>query len=195
MKKLQTHLFARLFLVSALVLSAAGAQATPIQIYGAWHCGDDYCIWGTVRDIAEFDQQNHWLIDRGDGVPSVNLVNLSFLNPLKLLNQTTDAETLDGVQRGMTPEIVDYFKSRGIRVMLSIGGITYVDDWNQALAADPVLLGLHAAEVAIDLGVGIEIDYEENQEPRSGRSAGVHRRLPLAVLPYDPTGKSTTPPA
>ena len=30
----------------------------------------------------------------------------------------------------MTQEVVDYFKSRGIRVMLSIGGITYTDDWD-----------------------------------------------------------------
>jgi hypothetical protein len=43
------------------------------------------------------------LIDRGDGRPSVNIVVLSFLHPLKLLNLTTDATTLNGVPRGMTP--------------------------------------------------------------------------------------------
>ena len=139
--------------------------ATPIQIYGAWHCGDDYCIWTTIRDMVEFDQKNHWLIDRGDGVPSVNLVILSFLNPLQLLNKTNDAQTVDGVPVGMTQEVVDYFKDQGIRVMMSIGSITYVDDWNDALAADATQFGLNAAEVAQQFGVGIEIDYEENQNP------------------------------
>ncbi len=77
---------------------------TPIEVYGAWHCGDDFCTWASVRDTSpggEFDIQNHWLIDRGDGVPSVNLAVLSFVDPLKLLNLTTDAVTLNGVQRGM----------------------------------------------------------------------------------------------
>ena len=59
---------------------------------------------------------NHWLIDRGDGSgrPSVNIVVLSFVNPLKLLNKTNDAGTVNGVPRGMTPEIINYFKSKGI---------------------------------------------------------------------------------
>src|ERR1700756_1739210 len=63
---------------------AEAATGTPIQIYGAWHCSNDACLWGTVRTISDFDANNHWLIDRGDGRPSVNLVVLSFVNPLKL---------------------------------------------------------------------------------------------------------------
>src|ERR687884_102082 len=136
------------------------ATATPISVYGAWHCGNDACVWGSVRDMTEFDSKNHWLIDRGDGVPSVNLVILSFVHPLKLLNKTTDAQTLNGVPRRMTAEVVNYFKSKNVRVMLSIGGITYVDAWNQALASNPTQLGLNAAALAKSLGVGIEIDYE-----------------------------------
>jgi hypothetical protein len=68
---------------------------------------------------------------------------------------------------GMNVDTVNYFKSAGIRVMLSIGGITYVDPWNQALAnpEDAWQLGLNAAAVAQELGVGIEIDYEENRNP------------------------------
>lgn len=139
--------------------------AGSLEVYGAWHCSDDSCTWGRARDIAEFDSMNHWLIDRGDGRPSVNLVVLSFVQPLKLLHQTTDAITLDGVPRGMTPEIVDYFTSSGVRVMLSIGGITYTDAWDQALAESPAQLGLRAAELAGQLGVGIEIDYEQNTDP------------------------------
>jgi hypothetical protein len=61
---------------------------------------------------------------RGDGRPSVNLVVLSFVHPYRLLKKTTDAQTLNGIPRGMTPAVINYFKSRGVRVMLSIGGIT-----------------------------------------------------------------------
>jgi hypothetical protein len=160
---------------------------TPMQIYGVWHAGNDYATWGTVRDVAGFDQANHWIIDRGNGQPSVNLVVLSFLQPLEVLNRTTNATTLDGVRRGMTQEIVDYFKDAGIRVMMSIGGVTYTDYWNEALATDPTQLGLNAAAIATQFGVGIEIDYEENTDPDlAGLQAFVDAYR--SVHPYDPTG-------
>ena len=135
---------------------------TQMQVYGVWHAGNDFCTWGAVRDMTEFDQKNNWIINRGDGYPSVNLVVLSFVNPLKLLNGITDATTLNGIPRGMTSDIVNYFKSKGIRVMLSIGGITYTDAWNTALATNATQLATNAAAIAESLGVGIEIDYEEN---------------------------------
>jgi len=140
---------------------------TPIQIFGVWHAGDDYAEWGTVRDMIEFDLANYWIIDRGDGsgLPSVNLVVLSFVNPLDLLLMSTPEDPLAGIPVGMTQEVVDYFKNAGIRVMLSIGGVTYTDDWDLALALDPWELGLNAAAVASELGVGIEIDYEQNTDP------------------------------
>src|SRR5262245_13939618 len=169
--------------------SAATVAITPISIYGAWHCGDDFCTWSRVRDVTEFDSKNRWLIDRGDGLPSVNLVILSFVHPLRLLNKTTDSQTLLGVPRGMTQEVVSYFKNRNIRVMLSIGGITYVDPWNQALSANAAQLGLNAAEVAQSLGVGIEIDYEENTNPNlAGLQAFIDAYR--SVLPYDPKGNN-----
>lgn len=162
-----------LVMAASLISPAAGSAATPtpIQAYGAWHCSDDYCTWGTVRSVTEFDQMNHWLIDRdptvATGAPSVNLVVLSFVNPLRLQQGVTDTTTLDGIPRGMTADIVSYFRSRNVTVMLSIGGITYVKDWNAALATDAGArqLGQNAAAVAARLGVGIEIDYEENSSP------------------------------
>jgi len=164
---------------------------TPIQIFGAWHCSDDACTWATPRTVTEFDSKNHWLIDRDSsaaaGAPSVNLVILSFVHPLKLLNQTTDAGTLNGVPRGMTSDIVNYFTSRGIRVMVSIGGITYTDAWNQALAQNATLLGQRAAALATQLGVGVEIDYEENSNPNlTGLQSFITAYR--AVHPYDATG-------
>jgi hypothetical protein len=176
--------------VSTLLLGVAPCAiwtAQAMDVYGAWHCGNDYCTWSTVRGSADFDQKNRWLIDRGDGKPSVNLVVLSFVHPLKLLDRTTDASTLEGVPRGMTADVVNYFKARGVRVMLSIGGITYVKPWNDALAKNAWQLGLNAAEVAQRLGVGIEIDYEENRSPNlEGLSQFIAAYR--SVLPYDASG-------
>jgi hypothetical protein len=167
--------------------AASGVTPTPVQVYGAWHCSDDYCTWGTVRTAVEFDAMNHWLVDRGDGRPSVNLVVLSFVNPLKLLDGMIDATTLDGVPRGMTSEIVGYFTSRGVRVMLSVGGITYTGDWNTALAKNATLLGQKAAALATSLHVGVEIDYEENRSPNlAGLQAFIDAYR--GVHPYDATG-------
>ncbi|MBB5868115.1 hypothetical protein F4553_001494 [Allocatelliglobosispora scoriae] len=177
--------------VSAAPPAPAALAVTPIQIFGAWHCSDDACLWGAVRTVAQFDSQNHWLVDRGDGRPSVNLVVLSFVNPLRLLNLTTDAATLNGVPRGMTQEIVNYFTSRGIRVMFSIGGITYTDDWDSALAANGTLLGQRAAAVATQFGVGIEIDYEQNTNPNL---VGLQSFISAyrAIHPYNASGSDPT---
>jgi hypothetical protein len=71
--------------------------------------------------------------------------------------------------------------------MLSIGGITFVTDWNTALSTNPTQLGLNAAAVAKNLGVGIEIDYEENTTPNL---AGLQSFITAyrSQLPYDATG-------
>ena len=169
------------------VSAAIDPTPSPVQIYGSWHCGNDFCTWGAVRDLTEFDNMNHWLVDRGDGQPSVNLVVLSFVHPYRLLKKTTDAQTLNGIPRGMTPAIINYFKSRGIRVMLSIGGITYTSAWNQALAENATQLGLNAAEVAGTLGVGIEIDYEESRKPDTTRMQAFIDAY-RSLQPYDPSG-------
>jgi hypothetical protein len=181
----------KLWLLAVTLAGAAcfdrPADATQIQIYGAWHCGNDFCTWSTVRNMTDFDTKNHWMIDRGDGVPSVNLVVLSFVNPLKLLNKTNDAQTVNGAPIGMNATIVNYFSSHNIRVMLSIGGITYTDDWDTALAANGAQLGLNAAALAQQLHVGIEIDYENNTSPNLAALQDFITAY-RSQLPYDPTG-------
>src|SRR5438552_18247932 len=52
------------------------------------------------------------------GFPSVNLVVLSFVQPLKLLNKTNDWQTANGVPIGMNSAIVSYFTSHNIRIAL-----------------------------------------------------------------------------
>ncbi len=174
--------------VTVSVAVSANAQ-NPMQIYGAWHCGSDFCTWASVRDMTDFDTKNHWLIDRGDGsgLPSVNLVVLSFVQPLKLLNQTTDSGDSNGVPVGMNAAVVNYFTSHNVRVMLSIGGITYTTYWDQALTQNATQLGLNAAALAKSLGVGIEIDYENSSSPNiAGLQAFINAYR--SQLPYDPTG-------
>lgn len=167
--------------------AGSAAATTPLSVYGAWACSNDACLWGTVRSVTEYDSKNHWLVDRGDGVPSVNLVVLSFVQPLKLLNKTTDSQTLNGIPVGMTADIVNYFKSHNMRVMLSIGGITYASFWDQALAQNPTQLGLNAAAVAQQLGVGMEIDYENSSSPNlTGLQAFINAYR--SRDPYDATG-------
>lgn len=167
--------------------TAAAPFATPISIYGTWHCGNDFCTWAAVRNMTDFDTRNRWIIDRGNGLPSVNLVVLSFVHPLRLLNNTTDAQTSQGIPIGMNQAVVDYFKTRGVRVMLSIGGITYTDAWNQALATNATQLGLNAAAAAQRLGVGIEIDYEENTNPNLPALQAFINAY-RSVHPYDASG-------
>ena len=158
-----------------------------IQIFGVWHAGNHYADWAFERDTQEFDAANHWIVDRGDGIPSVNLVVLSFVHPMRLLNNTNDAATVNGVPRGMTQAVVDYFKSAGIRVMMSIGGITYTDAWDEALATDPAGLALNAAELANNFGVGIEIDYERSTGPNLTALDTFIREYRI-IYPYDPSG-------
>lgn len=179
-------LILRTLLLALLAVTPATAQ---IQIYGAWHCSNDECLWGTVRSLTDFDTKNHWLIDRGDGVPSVNLVVLAFVDPVKLLNLTNDSQTVNGIPIGMNSQIVSYFTSKNIRVMLAIGGITFVSNWDSALATNPTQLGLNAAAAAKNLGVGIEIDYEENVTPNlTGLQAFITAYR--SQLPYDATGSN-----
>jgi hypothetical protein len=187
----------RMFVLSLLVFASLliGIPAKPrpvaaftgVSVYGAWHCGNDFCTWSSVRNMTDFDTRNRWLINRGDGSPSVNLVVLSFVHPLQLLNNTTDATTSQGIPIGMNQAVVNYFKSHGVRVQLSMGGITYTDAWNQALATNPVQLGLNAAAAAQRLGVGFEIDYEENTNPNiAGLQAFINAYR--SVHPYDASG-------
>jgi len=179
-----------LLTLSALTAAPGSASAaTQIQVYGAWLCGSDECTWASAPNMTTFDTGNHWLIDRGDGTPSVNVIVLAFVNPLKLLDQTTDSGDANGVPAGMTSAVVNYFTSHGVRVMLSIGGVTYTSDWDTALSQNPAQLGLNAAAVAKTLGVGIEIDYENGTSPDL---TGLQTFITAyrSQEPYDATGSN-----
>jgi hypothetical protein len=130
------------------------------------------------------------LIDRdmnGTYLPSVNLVVLSFVQPVKLMNLTNDSGDINGIPVGMNAAVVSYFQSKGVRVMMSIGGASYRKDWDKALSANPTQLGINAANAAKQFNVGMEIDYENSSSPNlAGLQAFVTAYR--SVIPYDPTG-------
>lgn len=175
-----------LFFLLATLPPPSSAQ-TQIQVYGLWHCFTDACSWASVPDLTTFDADNHWIIDRGNGSPSVNLVVLSFVNPVKLMNLTTDSTTVNGIPIGMTSTVVNYFQSKGVRVMMSVGGFSFIKDWDKALSTNPTQLGINAANAAKQFNVGMEIDYERSSGPNlTGLQEFVNAYR--SVLPYDPSG-------
>src|SRR5437773_12216332 len=137
--------------------------------------------------MTHYNKKNIWIIDRGDGHPSVNVVVLSFVNPVKLMSLTTDSGDVNGIPIGMNTAVVNYFQSKGVRVMMSIGGISYTKDWTKALGTNPTQLGLNAANAAKQFNVGMEIDYEKSSNPNL---TGLQQFVSgyRSVVSYDPTG-------
>jgi hypothetical protein len=173
-----------------LVAPFASAQAQ-MQVYGVWHCYSDACSWASVPNMTTFDTDNHWIIARSSSStsPSVNLVVLSFVDPVKLMNLTTDSTTTKGIPIGMNTSVINYFESKGIRVMMSIGGASFTSHWDKALGANPTQLGINAANAAKQYNVGMEIDYEKSSNPNL---TGLQQFVSAyrSVLPYDSTGNN-----
>jgi hypothetical protein len=182
-----------LWLVVGLIVfgtTAASNAQTPITVYGAWHCYSDACSWASVPNMTTFDTDNRWMVDRNlDGTyhPSVNVVVLSFVDPVKLMNLTNDSTTVNGIPIGMNTAVVNYFQSHGVRVMMSIGGASFTSHWNKALGTNPTQLGINAANAAKQFNVGMEIDYENSSQPNL---TGLQQFVSAyrSVVPYDATG-------
>src|SRR5438105_4627646 len=172
------------------LLTSANAQ-TAMQVYGVWHCYSDACSWASVPNMTTFDSDNRWIIARSSSStsPSVNLVVLTFVDPVKLMNLTTDSTTNAGIPIGMTPSVVNYFESKGVRVMMSIGGASFTSHWDKALGSNPTQLGINAANAAKQYNVGMEIDYEKSSNPNL---TGLQQFVTAyrSVIAYDPTGNN-----
>ena len=179
-------------LLSALAFPTLVAAQYQMQVYGLWHCYDDACSWASVPNMTTFDTNNHWIIDRNKDNsfhPSVNVVVLSFVDPVKLMNKTNDSTTVNGIPVGMNTAVINYFQSHGIRVMMSIGGFSYTSHWDKALKANATQLGINAANAAKQFNVGMEIDYEKSSNPNL---TGLQQFVSAyrSVIPYDPTGSN-----
>jgi hypothetical protein len=176
--------------LAVLLMTSRIAAQTPIQIYGAWHCYSDACSWASVPNMTTFDTDNRWLIDRnmnGTYQPSVNLVILSFVDPVKLMNLTTDSGNTNGIPIGMNAAVINYFQSHGVRVMMSIGGASFRKNWDKALSTNPTQLGTNAANAAKAFNVGMEIDYENSSTPNL---TGLQQFVTAyrSKIPYDASG-------
>ena len=186
-RKTSVLLWAVVGLILSAMTRAANAQ---MQVYGAWHCYSDACSWASVPNMTTFDTDNRWMIDRNlDSTyhPSVNVVVLSFVDPVKLMNLTNDSTTVNGIPIGMNTAVVNYSQSRGVRVMMSIGGASFTSHWNKALGSNPTQLGINAANAAKQFNVGMEIDYENSSQPNL---TGLQQFVSAyrSVVPYDATG-------
>jgi len=174
-----------IILTLALIGILYAQQLSLEKIYGVWHCGDDGCLWAVPTTLSN----SEWILNRGDGKPTANLVILSFINPVALLEKTTNQETINGVPRGFTNEVVSFFQNASITVQFSIGGASYAGLWDQALSKDPTTLAQNAAAVAKQFNVGMEIDYE-NENANSLNALDTFVNVYRSIIPYDGT---TTP--
>eukprot|EP01133_Synstelium_polycarpum_P006517 gene6517-7547_t len=169
-------------IIACILLAVASTMAIPsslTKIYSIWHCGIDACAWNETVPLSNFD----WIINRGDGQPTANLISLSFLNPVDILEKGVDA-----VPPAMTKTLVQYLQSKGLSVMFSVGGESWSGEWDTALGKDPVTLGKNAAAIANEYGVGIEIDYEaENSTPILDKFVKAYR----SVIPFDNSSSAT----
>eukprot|EP00026_Physarum_polycephalum_P013234 Phypoly_transcript_13614.p1 GENE.Phypoly_transcript_13614~~Phypoly_transcript_13614.p1 ORF type:complete len:262 (+),score=19.26 Phypoly_transcript_13614:133-918(+) len=141
------------------------------QIYSAWFCGDDSCLWASPPSSNQT-----WLVNRGDGNPTVNIIIFAFVDPLKLLQGTIPA--------GFTQGEVNYYKNKNIYVIFSIGGASYASNWDQALNQDAVKLATNAANIAKQYGVGIEIDYEQDSSASMGLLTTFVKTY-RTIIPFD----------
>ena len=136
----------------------------------------------------QFKCCHDWLLNSLNGI---NVVSLAFLKPTEIMNSSicaTGTCTEWGVRSGM-PGAVQYFKDGGMDlVFLSIGGATYNQYWEDVLINNDTAgdFASKVASIASDLGVGIEIDYEESASPNLG---GLEHFIKTyrSIIPYNDT--------
>jgi len=173
--------------IISICFGICGAQLSLEKIYGVWHCGDDQCSWAIPTNLSN----SQWIINRGDGKPTANVVILSFVNPLDLLQQTNNQQVKNGIPVGFTSQVLSFFKNAGITLLFSIGGAAYSNLWDQALSSDSTQLAKNAAAAAQQYGVGIEIDYE-NDNGQSLDALDNFVKVYRSIIPFN---DSPTPPA
>lgn len=162
-----------LFLFSCLLLLSS-VQCLPslANVYSAWYCGVDSCVWASPPPA----NQSNWMLNRGDGKPTFNIVIFSFIDPLQLLQGNIPA--------GFTQDEVNNFVNNDIYVIFSIGGASYSSNWDTALAQGAVQLAKNAAAIAMKYGVGIEIDYEQDSSASMGALTTFVQTY-RSIIPFD----------
>jgi len=154
-----------------------------VRDFGIWHCGDDGCDWSRKPNL---EASSSWMLDRGDGKPTFTYVIFAFVDPLKLMKNTTDSGTVNGIPRGMTKDAISFFTSKNISVMFSIGGADAGSAWDSALQ-NPTQLAKNAAAAAREFQVGLEIDYE-SENSKSVTALGTFVKTYRSIIPATTKG-------
>jgi len=163
--------------------SLNGALPSLSKIYSLWYCGDDACLWASEPKL----NSTAWILNRGDGKPTANIVIFSFINPYSLM------QSVDGIPKGFTQNAVNFFKDKGLYVIFSIGGESYSSDWDRALSTNAAQLARNAAAVANKFGVGFEIDYETDSSG-SLNNLDTFVKTYRSIIPYQ-AGDTPSPPS
>jgi hypothetical protein len=163
-----------------------GANDTT-HVYSIWHCGSD-CAWTRQPDLSS----SAWILDRGDGKPTADIVIFSFMDPLALLNAQNSGGYTNGVPSGMISS-VSYFTNKGIRVIFSIGGASWSNRFVTALNQNAAQFAKNAAAAAHKYNVGIEIDVEVDSNSYANQ-LNTFVETYRSVIPQDnsPTANSST---
>jgi len=147
-------------------------------VYGIWHCGSD-CAWTSQPDLSS----SAWIVNRGDGKPTSNVVIFSFMDPIALVNSQNSGGYTNGVPNGMISSL-SYFTSHGIRVIFSIGGAAWSSRFVSALNQNAEQFARNAATVAMKYNVGIEIDVEVDSSSYSSQLTTFVNTF-RQIIPYD----------
>jgi hypothetical protein len=121
-------------------------------------------------DSNQFKCCHDWLLN--SDFTGINVVSLAFVKPTEIMDPSTCSEdggitnrcTTLGVRKGI-PGAIDYFREKMDLVFISIGGITYTESWEEALAENATEFADKVAAIATEYNCGVEIDYEESSAP------------------------------
>jgi len=144
-----------------------------------WYGGDDECNWAETASTSRIS----WILNRGDSKPTANVICFAFVQPSLLAASTS------GVPSAMISAI-SYFQNAGILVVLSIGGASYVGDFEDVLnsASSTQSLAENAASVASQYHVGIEIDFEPNDISPYEDNLALLVSTYRGIIPYSASG-------
>jgi len=148
------------------------------SVYAIWHCGSD-CAWTSKPDLSS----SAWILNRGDGKHTTDLVILSFMDPIALVNGQNTGGYTNGVPNGMIQSYT-YFTSQGIRVIFSIGGAAWSSRFVSALNQNAAQFAKNAAAAALKYNVGMEIDVEVDSNSYSSQLTTFVNTY-RTVIPYD----------
>jgi len=90
--------------------------------------------------------------------------DLNYPGNMKFGRLRSDLVGNPGRWSGRFKELIQDAHDRSLYPILSVGGVTWGEEWKEALSMGAADLGRKLADIALAYNVGIEIDYEDNWE-------------------------------